>query len=227
MIGGCGGWCHAFHGLHSCLPLLEDRFKRVIIMPSSFDTAVESVRCALSQSRALVFARENVSYEKIKSLCAAELAHDCAFYFDFTPYRQTEGQGTLVAFRTDRESAFTTVPAANTDISVTCGNLDDWLQTIARHDLIRTDRAHVAIAGALLGKRVEYLPSNYHKLPAIIEFALSEFPITRLHEDWVLVQSQEEGVLPLSAHQNTGKQTYITRLNQDENKKKTMGKSLT
>ena len=36
------------------------------------------------------------------------------------------------------------------------------------------------IAAALLGKRVEYEASSYHKVPAIAEYALRQYPVTRL-----------------------------------------------
>src|SRR5205823_10070645 len=118
--------------------------------------------------KALIFARENESYAQIRNLCRAELAHDAAFFFDYSPY-QRRGQGTLNAFRTDPEALPLGLPPDNNDISVTCQTLDEWLWTIARHDTIRTDRTHVTIAAALLGKRVRFRPSNYHKLPAIVE----------------------------------------------------------
>jgi hypothetical protein len=35
------------------------------------------------------------------------------------------------------------------------------------------------IAAAMLGKRVEYRSSLYHKVPAIAEFSLGEFPVHR------------------------------------------------
>jgi hypothetical protein len=35
------------------------------------------------------------------------------------------------------------------------------------------------IAGALMGKRVEYCSSVYHKVPAIAEYALKGFRVTR------------------------------------------------
>lgn len=184
LLGGSGGWCGPFHGLSECLPLLEARFDRVIIMPSSFDTAVAPVRRALSNSRAIIFAREWVSYERIRTLCDAEIAHDCAFFFDYAPYQQ-EGKGTLSAFRTDRESVFQAVSSENRDISVLCNNLDEWLWTIAHHELVRTDRAHVTIAAAMLGKRVEYVASSYHKLPAIVEYSLKHFPVKQLPNDFV------------------------------------------
>lgn len=88
----------------------------------------------------------------------------------------------LIAYRDDREAARPHVPIANNDISVTCDSLDEFLWTIARHELIRTDRAHVTIAGAMLGKRVEYAASNYHKVPGIVSFSLDGLDVHRVEE---------------------------------------------
>jgi exopolysaccharide biosynthesis predicted pyruvyltransferase EpsI len=178
LITGSGGWCIPFHHqLPDALAVIEDRFERIIILPSSFDLAEPRVRDALQRTKALVFARERKSYEQIQEVCNAEIGHDCAFYFDFSPYRR-RGNGRLVAYRTDAESARAGVPAGNNDISVACFGLDHWLWTIARHDTIVTDRAHVMIAAAMLGKRIEYHGTNYHKVPAIAEYSLSGFPIS-------------------------------------------------
>lgn len=183
LLGGSGGWCRPFHGLAQLLPEIERRFERVIVLPSSFDTTVEAVSESLRKSHAVVFAREDVSFRNIRSLCHADMAHDCAFYFDFSPYRRP-GQGVLTAFRTDEESAFPTVPPGNDDISVRCSSLDEWLWTIARHDRILTDRAHVTIAGAMLGKAVDYLSSCYHKVPAIVAHSLQGLPVSPLPDGW-------------------------------------------
>src|SRR5262249_49136279 len=92
--------------------------------------------------------------------------------------------GVLDAFRTDFESVpGRAVPSTNRDISVSCDSLDQWLWTIARHSVIRTDRAHVMIAAALLGREVEDRSSSYHKAPAIGEWALAGFPVRRALPD--------------------------------------------
>jgi exopolysaccharide biosynthesis predicted pyruvyltransferase EpsI len=179
LISGGGAWCKPFHDVAAFLPIIEERFQSVIVLPSSFDTAEESVRQALQKTRALVFAREIVSYEAIRGLCRADVAHDCAFFFDFGEYRRS-GDGVLNAFRSDAESTGRAVPEGNVDISATCASLDEWLRTIAKHAVVRTDRAHVMIAAAMLGKRVEYHTSTYHKVPAIAEYALQRYPVTRL-----------------------------------------------
>jgi exopolysaccharide biosynthesis predicted pyruvyltransferase EpsI len=181
LVTGGGGWCRPFHGTWpAVLPLLERRFERVIVLPSSVDVSVEEVREAFARSKALVFARERDSYRQLRELCRAELAHDCAFFFDFGPYGH-HGEGLLRAYRTDAESASGgQVPPENNDISRTCDSLDQWLWTIARHEVVETDRAHVMIAAAMLGKRVGFRPSSYHKVPAIAEYALEGFPIERV-----------------------------------------------
>jgi len=181
VIAGGGAWCQPYHEfMPKLLPELERRFKKVVVLPSSFDVNVPDVRVALENSNAIVFARERVSFSGIRNLCAAQLAHDCAFYFDLRKYHQS-GAGTLNAFRTDKESALLRgagkLPPDNNDISITCPSLDSWLETISRYGTIRTDRAHIMIAAALLGKNVEITSSSYHKVPAISSFSLTGFPI--------------------------------------------------
>ena len=178
LITGSGGWCIPFHHqLPLALPRIEERFERVIILPSTFDLVEPSVREVLQKTKALVFARERTSYEQIRQVCDADIGHDCAFFFDFRPY-QRSGSGHLTAYRTDAGSARADLPPGNDDISVACFGLDHWLWTIARHATVATDRAHVMIAAALLGKHVEYHGTNYHKVPAIAEYSLSGFPVS-------------------------------------------------
>ena len=132
----------------------------------------------------MVFARERESYEQIRHLCDARLAHDTAFFFDLRslPVRLSPGSSQCVppGRGGDRGNL---ISQENRDISIDCGTLDEWLRTISQHDLIRTDRAHVVIAAAMLGKRVECRSSSYHKVPAIVEFSISSGQVTLL-EEW-------------------------------------------
>ena len=70
----------------------------------------------------------------------------------------------------------------NRDISLDCSSLDEWLWTISHHDLIRTDRAHVIIAAAMFGRRVEYRSSCYHKVPSIVDFSVASSEVTRIED---------------------------------------------
>jgi exopolysaccharide biosynthesis predicted pyruvyltransferase EpsI len=182
LVAGCGGWCRPYHDMVKHLPTIETKFERVIIMPSSFDVSVPSVRSTLATTKALVFAREKKSFDAICGLCDAKLAYDCAFFFNYRPYLR-QGEGCLVSYRIDEESALSVIPEGNHDISKSCSSLDEWLWTIARHAVVKTDRAHVMIAAALLGKVVDYWSSSYHKVPAIADYALRSFPVRRVRPE--------------------------------------------
>jgi Polysaccharide pyruvyl transferase len=182
VVAGCGGWCGPYHDMVKHMPVIEAKFERVIVMPSSFDISVPSVRSTLATTKALVFARERKSFDDICGLCDAKIAYDCAFFFDYRPYLR-HGEGCLVAFRNDEESVFGGVPEGNHDISKSCSTLDEWLWTIARHAVVKTDRAHVMIAGALLGKVVDYWTSSYHKVPSIADYSLKSFPVRRIEPE--------------------------------------------
>lgn len=182
LIAGSGAWSKVHHAMPRFLPIIEELYEKVIILPSSFDTSVEFVKQALLKTKATVLAREEESYRRVRTLCSADLAYDCAFYFDYEPYK-TLGTGVLNAFRTDRESMMSELPPQNNDVSSTCDSLDEWLKTIAAYDVVRTDRAHVIIAAALLGKQVYYRPSNYHKVQSIVDFSLRGFPVEPIIDD--------------------------------------------
>lgn len=180
LITGSGGWSRAHRTLPMLLPEIEKRFEKVVILPSSYDPHVGTVKRALSETKAKVFVRELESYRMVKDLCNAELAYDCAFFFDFSPYKiQGKGTGELRAYRTDKESAIAGKPTDNYDISNNhvVNNLDSWLRIIAQYERICTDRAHIMVAGAMLGKTIYYTPSNYHKLPGIARFSLHQYPV--------------------------------------------------
>ncbi|MGA7213634.1 MAG: polysaccharide pyruvyl transferase family protein [Terrimicrobiaceae bacterium] len=184
VIAGGGAWCAPYHEfMPELLPQVELRFERVVVLPSSFDVQTVEVRNALERTRAVVFAREPESYRQIRSLCDARLAHDCALFADLRRWRRP-GSGVLNAFRIDRESQLLSLgvklPKDNVDISATAGSLDEWLRTLAGAARIRTDRAHVMIAGAMLGKTVEFVASSYHKVPAIAAHSLCPYRVRPL-----------------------------------------------
>ena len=154
------------------LAIAELRFQRVIVLPTSFDPSDETVHGALARSGATIFAREPDSLRQIAELCDARLAHDCSFFFDFASYRRT-GSGALNAFGAPPSGS-----ADNDDISVTAPDLAEWLELVASHETVRTDRAQVMIAAALMGKRVEYASGAEPGLESIARHALSDRAVT-------------------------------------------------
>lgn len=96
--------------------------------------------------------------------------------------------GTLQAFRTDRESTGQPLPEGNRDLSETflLGSMEPrWaslsarllLAWVARPQLVRTDRLHVAISCCLKTVPVEMHPNSNHKLEAVFEHSIrGRFP---------------------------------------------------
>ncbi len=178
VLTGGGAWSRAYNEyMPEALAIAEQRFERVIVLPSTFEIAEPRVRAALERSDALFFARELESLGQISELCCSELAHDCAFFTDLSAFDST-GSGELNAFRTDHESGGQFEAAAGSeDISATANSLEDWLGTIERHAVVNTDRAHVMIAAARLGKKVRYREGSYFKLGAIAQSSLAEYDV--------------------------------------------------
>lgn len=183
IISGGGAWSRRYNEfMPEALAIAEQRFERVIVLPSTFEVSEDRVRAALENTSATVFARELESFGQIQGLCRAKLAHDCSFFADLSEY-DAPGEGELNAFRLDDESLeLRPVPPGNDDISETAESLESWLRAIERHAVINTDRAHVMIAGALMGKEVNYAPSSYFKVEAIAQFALGDYNVRQLAE---------------------------------------------
>lgn len=88
-------------------------------------------------------------------------------------------------FRTDAEKLLPTTPSDNMDLSDLYDGIthhkEICLYTVARlmkfinhFDEINTDRLHICIASALLGKKVNFHPNSYFKCKAIYDFSLKE-----------------------------------------------------
>lgn len=88
-------------------------------------------------------------------------------------------------FRTDVERSLEIIPDGNADLSKMyeygTRNKEICFYTTARlmrfinqFDEINTDRLHICIAGALLGKKVNFYPNSYFKCKAVYEQSLKE-----------------------------------------------------
>jgi hypothetical protein len=188
--GGIGGkvgvvlgsaWSDRYPEVMERLGDLEALFERLIVFPSSYVATDPGVRTALAMSRALFFARELVSYEAIRDLARhSACCLDTAFFFDYSPYRMQGRPGSVLhAFRTDLEARGIPVPPINHDVSALATSLDHWLWTIAAHEIVKTDRAHVMMAAAAMGKKVIWRPSNTPKVGALAAFLPKDYDVSQ------------------------------------------------
>jgi polysaccharide pyruvyl transferase len=179
IVGGSGAWCSYWYGAIAQVMQASSGFDRIVVFPSTFDVSDPAVCDLVGRTRATLYAREWVSEAGLRSIGAeVVLAHDTAFFFDYEPFRK-RGQGVLRAFRTDPERALGNIPLDSVDISARCSTLDEWLHRIAEVHEVHTDRAHVMIAAALLGKRVRYRPCGYFKVDALAEW-LGDYDVAPL-----------------------------------------------
>lgn len=97
---------------------------------------------------------------------------------------------TLNAFRTDSERTSVAIPADNLDISellslgvenkeIAMLTSRHFLAFINNYKKIRTNRLHVCIGAALLGKQVEFFDNSYFKCRAVYEYSLRRFENVR------------------------------------------------
>ena len=105
-------------------------------------------------------------------------------------WRGTPRGPILNAFRTDREQVDIQLPVDNVDISqiFSFGTHSSFAAMLAarafiafidRYDEVRTNRLHVGIGAALLGKEVKFYPNSYYKNKAVYDFSLKDFPNIR------------------------------------------------
>jgi polysaccharide pyruvyl transferase len=184
IVGGSGAWCSYWYGAIAQVMQASSGFDRIVVFPSTFDVSDPAICDLVGATKATLYAREWVSEAGLRSIGAdVVLAHDTAFFFDFGPFRR-KGRGILRAFRTDPERApanVLVVPeiGSSIDISARCSTLDEWLGRIAEVREVHTDRAHVMIAAALLGKRVRYRPCAYFKVNALAQW-LGDYDVAPL-----------------------------------------------
>ncbi len=159
------------------------RFDRVIVLPSSVDPDDDLTRDTLARSARIdVFVSDAVSASSLGSSGGVQrqLLPDLALFFDYAPYLR-RGRGTLNAFREDSGRCWTApLPPDNEDISATARSLPEWLHCIGTHETVKTDRAYVMIAAAMLGKRVEFLPDAAGRLEAIAQAWLADLAVDAL-----------------------------------------------
>lgn len=186
---GCGNLGRSYHGQAERIMNYMGKFQRVYVLPCSLDPAAAPVAAMLAKlpPHVTLFCRETYSAELARPLVSPgveiHLDHDLAFELDYARWAQ-KGSGRLNAFRTDLESTDAPLPADNQDISFWGGVEDGELmvRTVSGYRVVHTDRAHVAITAAMLGKETHVYPNNYHKLRGIYEYSLRDKPNVIFHD---------------------------------------------
>jgi exopolysaccharide biosynthesis predicted pyruvyltransferase EpsI len=203
LILGSGTFCRPWHHNIERVRFYVAKYQKVCIFPATFDFTFPPVANFLRElaPNVIAFCREEVSYSALKTIVPGPervyLDHDVAFHNDVTAWTGA-GIGEINCFRTDSESAGKMIPERNFDISDMGGDAHKTviLDVVKNFGSVNTDRLHVAVAGALLGKQVLLFVNNYHKNRSVFEYSLKRFPNVSIgnDEDYRrILRSQYEG----------------------------------
>jgi len=167
LVPAAGNLCGAYHSMTDLLARYLETFREIYILPCSVDVGDPEVERFLRSLPAHVhlFAREKYSYAQarfaIGDASRVHLDHDLAFSLDYARWNAA-GEGTLHAFRGDLESRGNAIPDEHVAV-------------------VHSDRAHVSICAALLGKETHVYPNAYHKVRGIYEHSLRAMPNVHFH----------------------------------------------
>ncbi|MCV2882982.1 polysaccharide pyruvyl transferase family protein [Actibacterium sp. XHP0104] len=134
---------------------------------------------------AIFYARDKG--ESLRNVEDARFCHDMAFFLTPEPGTPTRKVGAFM--REDGERpANAPIPPGNRDISAegrAHTPVRRFLDQIARYETIYTNRLHVSISGALLGRRVHLFPNDYLKNELVFEATLKpNFPNVSFERDY-------------------------------------------
>ncbi len=179
IYGGGGAWCKLWNHSVGYVSKLQGKYN-VIVLPSTYES-VYTIPDTIFLTRD--------KFESKQNMPQSTFCHDMAFYIgdDFVSGKKGEGEGYF--FRTDKESANQiNFPLRNHDISLDGNHFSDissFFESIDKFSTIYTDRLHVSIAAALLGKKVHLYPGSYFKNRAVYLSSLKDyFDNIIFHEDF-------------------------------------------
>jgi exopolysaccharide biosynthesis predicted pyruvyltransferase EpsI len=209
VVPGSGAFVDRWHEwLPDLIIFASPLFDRIVILPSQYDPNVPIVKKALQLENVFPFARDAHSYSKIKVFGKASLSLDPALWtIDFVPTQDDKKEWdidtaqvkSILALRTDKGSILADhglQPAINNnDISLTCTDLNDFLNMIRQAHIVITDRLHVVVAAMMLGKQVHFVDPYDEKISRYIRYNFGDHfsnQLTQQTMDWLLINNHVE-----------------------------------
>ncbi|MCR3906934.1 MAG: polysaccharide pyruvyl transferase family protein [Tenericutes bacterium] len=202
LIHGGGNMNDLWHGIRLLKNIIQQHpDNALIVAPQSYwfeGTCFPSLFSKTSQ-KIYLFCREKISYQLLTSLNLPKNVHvllspDTSLYLTKEDFHANSGEYTLFCLRTDKESAMFQQEENNQllwqvtstrwqlkrkilmqDLSI-FGSFKDFVALIEASKKVYTDRLHVAILAAILGKKTVLYPNSYYKNKAVYEYSLSNYP---------------------------------------------------
>lgn len=170
VYGGNGALSGPYFHLHNRIRLLLTGTKDSVLLPSTLPVSID--RIGLPRKMSLWRRDETLSLACNRN---SRFCHDMAFFLDPEPVQVSQESGDF--FREDAEATVPgKVPQGNHDISNQGDHrspIKEFFNKVGQYRVVNTDRLHVGIAAALLGRRVNLYANNYGKIQAIYEASIA------------------------------------------------------
>jgi len=183
-------------GLYRDCKAFINRFKNnneLVILPHTIKD--EDLLLSNLGNNITFFCRERKSFEYVNKVFKYKenvyLSKDLAFYIptSILDKYKSNGKGTCNLLRLDGEKTNIKIPSDNIDLSITvlpkgptrwlCNdpkdieNISDKIfKYISNYETVITNRLHLAIAGALIGKKVIFYANSYYKNEAVYNYSI-------------------------------------------------------
>jgi hypothetical protein len=173
VVAGAGSWSSSDRSARDLVERLGPRFARTVVLPTTYALGP----AALDPARVTYFRRDHLISPGF--VVDAPFAPDLAFHVRLTaqlPHPRTEVRS---YGRPARGPAPTWHRPGHLDPSVegtSASPLAPFLAIVGRSTHVRTDRLHVAIAAALLGRDTELHGRRGDKADAVFRATLHEYP---------------------------------------------------
>ncbi len=185
IINGSGNFIDLYDQVRNMVLKNHRLYKEVIILPSTIYGKFQQEILSGLQDNVTIFCREKITYKFVKLHainCQVYMWHDIAFHNELE--LMPDGAGELNAFREDDEKFMLKKPPNNIDISkmgIQSTPIANFINMLSSHRVINTDRLHVCIGSAMLGKEVNFYPNSYYKNKAIYEYSIkNRYPKVKL-----------------------------------------------
>ena len=188
-----GGGGSLIHNYTFSREFLERNYKhnKIIVLPHTVNCHHDVLNKLPANTT--IITREETSYNYVKKHMNHPenvfISDDMAFHTKGVElYKEEKGIGECNAFRLDSERTNIKVPENNKDVSTDFMCCVKWMSPEQRIDVssdnlfsylckfneINTNRLHISIAGALLGKKVNFYPNSYYKNKAVFDFSMKK-----------------------------------------------------
>jgi len=172
---------------------------KIIILPHTIAKEDELIKNL--NNNIILICREKMSYDYVYNIIKNKnnvfLSKDMAFYINnIEKYKKIKGNGVCNCFRQDCEKTSINIPNNNIDLSNKLnksGNTNNInvinsvslsiFDYLSKFDTINTNRLHMAIAGSLLNKNVNFYSNSYYKNKAVFDYSINNiFKNTIFHQ---------------------------------------------